>query len=94
MMTEIVRERAERLKADYYAAYKGEERPPIGKEAQPAADRRARKAAEALTTSPPVRRRVYNFPQCGWNCCQPGTLPQRRRNLARSETDATRGHAA
>jgi hypothetical protein len=25
MMTEIVRERAEQLKADYYAAYKGEE---------------------------------------------------------------------
>jgi hypothetical protein len=45
-------------------------------------------------SSLPVRRRDYNFPQCGWNCCQPGTLPQRRRNLARSETDATRGHAA
>src|SRR3984957_12768811 len=33
---------------------------PIGQKTQPATDRRAFKAAEAVRTSPPVRRRVYN----------------------------------
>ena len=34
-------------------------------------------------------RRVFNFPFIGWNCCQSAKLFWRRRNLARSGTDAT-----
>lgn len=34
-------------------------------------------------------RWVFNFPFIGWNCCQSAKLFWRRRNLARSGTDAT-----